>query len=37
MLYRQLGKITLALADKKTGSKLPVPPMTCEYVEAAWK
>lgn len=36
-LYRQLGKITLALADEKTASKVPVPPMSCEAVEEDWK
>jgi tetratricopeptide (TPR) repeat protein len=36
-LYRQLGKITLALADEKTASRLPVPPMTCEEVQEDWK
>jgi tetratricopeptide (TPR) repeat protein len=37
MLYRKLDRIKLALADEKTASKLPVPPMTCESVEHDWK
>ena len=37
MLYRKLNRIKLALADEKTASKLPVPPMTCESVEENWK
>jgi tetratricopeptide (TPR) repeat protein len=37
MLYRKLNRIKPALADEKTASKLPVPPMTCESVEEDWK
>ena len=37
MLYRKLNRIKPALADEKTASKLPVPPMTCESVREDWK
>ena len=37
MLYRKLSRIKLAIADEKTASKLPLPPMTCESVEEDWK
>jgi len=36
-IYRQLGKISLAIADEQTASKLPPPRVSCYESVERWK